>query len=60
MKPFAILDVDHKKRLSFSSLLTGIFCLFLFLTFWKFLRINSPGFVFPAESLNGSLLVVPL
>ena len=36
------------------------FCLFLFLTFWKFLRINSPGFVFPAESLNGSLLVVPL
>ena len=29
MKPFAILDVDHKKRLSFSSLLTGIF-LFVF------------------------------
>lgn len=33
---------------------------FLFFSLWKCLRINSLAFVFPAESLNGSLLVMSL
>ena len=56
VKPFAIVDVDHKEKLSFSSLFAG----FLFVTLWKCLRINSLGFVFLVASLNGSVLFMPL
>lgn len=54
-----IPDVDHKKKLYFSSLL-AIFFPSSSSSLWKCLRTNSLGFGFPAESLNGSLLVMSL
>lgn len=50
-----IPDVDHKEKSYFSSLLAGFFP-----SLWECLRTNSLGFVFPTESLNGSLLVMSL
>lgn len=49
MKPSAIPDVHNKKKL-----------LLFFSPLWKCLRINRLDFIFPAESLNDSLLVMSL